>query len=381
MTIHTTAAAVLAALSLAALSACASPATTLATNSSSGASAAAVAAAQQAVDASITPSTTWDGPTTGPKAVSGKNIAVVGGSLQNGGVLGVVSGIKAAAAAMGWQVQVFDGQNNLVGENAALSQAINVKADAIVLVGFPYTKVLAEVQQAAAAKIPMVGWHATGAPGPTPDKLLFTNITSETAAIGTLAGQYAVAADKGQAHIAVLTDPSNPQTVLKANSIKAAVQACSTCSVLATSEFPFASISTQSPQLVTSLLQRFGSQLTDIFSINDLSFDASVPALRSAGVGQDGPPHMISAGDGSISAFQRIRDGQFQTATVAEPLIMHGWQVIDEVNREFAGQAPSGYVTKPHLVTKANVDLYQGTQNIYDPPNGYQDAYRRVWGV
>jgi ribose transport system substrate-binding protein len=60
---------------------------------------------------------------------------------------------------------------------------------------------------------------------------------------------------------------------------------------------------------------------------------------------------------------------------------MHGWQVIDELNRAFNGAPPSGYVTKVHLVTKDNVDLDGGKDNRYDPQNGYQDQYKKIWGV
>ncbi len=46
---------------------------------------------------------------------------------------------------------------------------------------------------------------------------------------------------------------------------------------------------------------------------------------------------------------------------------MHGWQLIDELNRAFNGQPPSGFVTKVHLVTKANVDADGGDENRFDP--------------
>jgi ribose transport system substrate-binding protein len=341
----------------------------------------AVAADRAAVAAATTPSSVWDGPTTGPKAVKGKTIAFVAGSLQNAGDLGVLQGFKAAAKLLDWKVQTFDGQNTVPGDNAAVSQAINSKPDAIIIAGFPYFLAKTPIAQAAAAKIPVIGWHAQADPGPSPDKLLFTNVTSPNAAIGTLAGEYAVASTNGDAHVAVLTDTSIPQTLAKANAIKAAILKCTTCSVLATDSFPFAQITTESPQLVTALLQRFGSKLTTIFSINDLSFDSSVSSLRSAGTSPSGNPHLISAGDGSPSAFQRIRSGQYQTATVAEPLLMHGWQVADEVNRALAHAAPSGYVTKPHLVTAANVNLYDGKNNLFDPPNGYAAQYKKIWGV
>ena len=80
------------------------------------------------------------------------------------------------------------------------------------------------------------------------------------------------------------------------------------------------------------------------------------PSLQSAGIAGDGKPRNISAGDGSESAFQRIEGDQYQIGTVAEPLRLHGFQVIDELNRAFAGEAPSGYSAPVHLFTPANVE-------------------------
>jgi len=81
-----------------------------------------------------------------------------------------------------------------------------------------------------------------------------------------------------------------------------------------------------------------------------------------------------------VPAFQRIRQKQFQIATVAEPLHLHGWQVIDELNRAFAGEKPSGYVAPVHLFISDNIEKDGGAQNIYDPGNGYKDAYKKIWG-
>jgi ribose transport system substrate-binding protein len=49
-----------------------------------------------------------------------------------------------------------------------------------------------------------------------------------------------------------------------------------------------------------------------------------------AGLKGDGNPQNISAGDGSESAYQRIRDKDYQAATVPEPLNMQGWQPCNE---------------------------------------------------
>lgn len=43
--------------------------------------------------------------------------------------------------------------------------------------------------------------------------------------------------------------------------------------------------------------------------------------------------------DGDASEFERIRSGDYQRASIAEPLYLQGWQLIDELNRARAGRA------------------------------------------
>ncbi len=62
------------------------------------------------------------------------------------------------------------------------------------------------------------------------------------------------------------------------------------------------------------------------------------PALAAAGIDGRANPKNGSAGDGSEAAFQRIRTGQYQTVTVAEPLNLQGWQLVDELNRAVQGK-------------------------------------------
>ena len=113
---------------------------------------------------------------------------------------------------------------------------------------------------------------------------------------------------------------------------------------------PIGDLQNRMGQLTTSLLTKYGADWTYSVAVNDLYYDFAAPSLQNAGIDPaEGYPRNISAGDGSVPAFQRIRDGQYQVATVAEPLYLHGWQTIDELNRAFAGEAPSGYVAPPHL--------------------------------
>jgi len=72
---------------------------------------------------------------------------------------------------------------------------------------------------------------------------------------------------------------------------------------------------------------------------------------------------------------------QIQAATIPEPLNLHGWMAIDELNRALAGTKDSGYILKIHLVTKDNISADGGPKNIFDPDNGYRDQYKKIWGV
>ena len=131
----------------------------------------------------------------------------------------------------------------------------------------------------------------------------------------------------------------------------------------------------------TTLLQKYGAKWTYSLAINDLYFDFMGPSLAAAGIKGDGTPKAISAGDGSESAFQRIRAKQYQAGTVPEPLNQQGWQLVDELNRAFNKADWSGYVSGIHLVTPDNIAFDGGPKNVFDPDNGYRDQYKKIWGV
>jgi ribose transport system substrate-binding protein len=132
------------------------------------------------------------------------------------------------------------------------------------------------------------------------------------------------------------------------------------------------------PAATRELLAHYGKRWTHALAINDIYFDYAAPVLTQAALPNDALS-MLSAGDGSESAFLRIRKGTFQTGTVAEPLNLHGWQLVDEMNRLFAGERVTGTVFPVHLVTADNIDADGGDRLVYDPANGYRDIYRRIW--
>ena len=180
----------------------------------------------------------------------------------------------------------------------------------------------------------------------------------------------------------LFTDSIYAIATAKTNFSKAAVEGYSKCKVLEVADTPIGDLSNRMGQLTTSLLSKYGKKWTFSIAVNDLYYDFSAPALQAAGVDPaTGYPQQISSGDGSVPAFKRIRDKQYQLATVAEPLNLQGWIMVDEMNRALAGDKPSGFVPHVHLFTAENLDKDGGPDNRFDPGNGYRDEYKKIWGV
>jgi ribose transport system substrate-binding protein len=327
------------------------------------------------------PGTPWTGPTAGPPAQGGKLVVYVSADQRNGGPQGAGDGAEEAAKVIGWDFRILDGQGSVQGRTSALNQAIALKADGIILGNVDTLEQTPAIQRAAQAGIKLVGWHAASSPGPVKDPPVFTNVTTDPVEVARAAALYAVVDSNGTAGVILFTDSITTISTAKTNTMAETIKGCTGCSVIAIEDTPMGDLANRMPGLTTSLLARNRRTWTYAIAVNDLYFDFSAPSLQSAGVNPaDGYPRQISAGDGSATAFQRIGQRRFQIATVAEPLHLQGWMTIDEMNRAFAGQPPSGFVPPPHLFTASNLDRDGGPNNMYEPENGYKNIYRKIWG-
>ncbi|MEU5595101.1 substrate-binding domain-containing protein [Streptomyces sp. NPDC020298] len=333
------------------------------------------ARARAAVDRAERTDVPWNGPTTGPAAVPGKTIVFVAQTMTNPGVAGAASGVREAARVIGWKVRVIDGQGTPAGIRAAMSQAVTLKPSGIVIGGFDPGSTAPQTAQANAEQIPLVGWHALAAPGPSRRPELFTNITTRVEEVAGISARWVIAESRGRAGVVLITDASIPFAKDKSDLIRKELATCRGVKLLAYENIPIPDASSRTPPEISSLLSRFGSEWTHSVAINDLYFADAAPAFRAAGRKGSGPPFNIGAGDGDPSAFQRINSGQYQAATVPEPLSLQGWQIVDEFNRAFSGRPASRYVAPVHITTAGN----SGGATSWDP-SGYRVAYRKIWG-
>ena len=248
----------------------------------------------------------WDGPVTGPKAAAGKTIVVLAADMKNGGVLGVSNGVTEAAKAIGWTVRVLDGAGSISGRTAAFGQAMALKPDGIIINGFDAVEQKAGIEEAGKAKIPLVSWHAAPVIGPVPGTAVRVNVSTDAMDVSRAAATWAFVDAGGKPGVIIFTDSTYAIAIAKANKISDVIKEAGG-KVLEYVDTPIADTSTRMPQLTTSLLQSHGAKWTHSLAINDIYYDFMGPSLAAAGIKGDGAPINVAAGDGSESAYQRIR--------------------------------------------------------------------------
>lgn len=335
--------------------------------------------ASKKVDQAIRSLDLWDGPTTGPSLANEKHIIFVASDLRNDGVYFVAQGISEAISHTNWNLSFVDGLGSEVRQGALLRKAISYLPDGIVLGGIDASRHQSVLSIAKELNIPVIGWHSVDVVGKERSLGLFSNITTDPSDVAEIAALLAILQSSGKARVAIFTDPNYSIALLKANVMYEKIKQCTGCEVLSFSSVPLEQTAEEMPKVMSALLEKHKDQLTHILVINDLYIDFAVPTLENYLDRIDTLPTSISAGDGSQAAYKRISKDYFQEATVPEPLILQGWQLVDEFNRAFHNQPPSGYSAPVHLVTKENVEELLGNKEVYDPDNGYREAYLKIW--
>lgn len=333
---------------------------------------------QQAVALAKAHGTPWRGPDSGPPGQRNKSIAILGEDLRNGGILAVAQGVREAAKTLDWKVRVFDAGGTAGGRSKASSDVLASRPDGVILIGADAGEMRERLLPFAKKGIPIVGWHVAPQAGPMADSPVALNVSSDPLEVARITAMAAIAGARRHLGVVIFTDSNFAIATAKANAMAAIIKACGECTLLEMRDLAISRSAEQMPGVTHELLARYGKRWTHALAINDIYFDYAVPELIAQGLSGDSL-RLLSAGDGSASAFMRIQAGSFQTGTVAEPLNLHGWQLVDELNRSLAGQPVNGYVVPVHLVSPENVDFDGGKHYRYDPDNGYREAYRRIW--
>ena len=322
------------------------------------------------------PQTEWKGPTDGPKAPQGNfTIAYVSPDQSYTPHVLWGKGIQEGAKVLGWTVMTFDGQGTVSGTLSAMQQALASNPAAIITPA-DAGALQKPIKDAVARHIPVIGIHATAFPGPNPELGLYQNIVSNPAEIGGTEAAYVIAMSDGKARDIHMVDNGYAIARFKAKSTITPIANCSGCQMLETVNMPLGEASARMSPTVSGFLARYGDSWW-MTTCCDGYYTNVAAALRAAGastekiklVGADAPP----------SAYDMIRKGGFEVASVPEPSSLFGYEAVDAVVRAMAGQEPAHFLQPVFLIVKDNVDSEGGKNNEFVPSNNFACHYVSIW--
>ena len=320
-----------------------------------------------------------------PEGRQGKTIVIVAGDMQERRhPRRRRSGAKEAAEAIGWTSRVIDGAGSVSRPHAALSQAMALKPDGIIVGGIDADRAEGRSGSSRQGRHRRWSrWHSVPKLGPIEGAPIFANVTPNAMAVAE-GGRDMGVSSTPTASPASSSSPISTYSHRHRQGRRRWRREIETAGLHGAllEDTPIADVSNRMPQLTTSLLQQIRRQM-DAFAGDQR------PLLRLHGAGAgggrhagDGAPQNISAGDGSEAAYQRIRAGQYQAVTVAEPLDHAGLAAGRRVEprlrrREVVGLRPA--VPRRDPGTTSTSTAARRTSSTRD--NGYRDAYKKIWGV
>jgi ribose transport system substrate-binding protein len=332
--------------------------------------------AKALVAARTGPQTEWIGPTSGPQAsTDAVTVVYVSGDQSYVSFVNWGRGVTEAAEALGWTAVTLNGKGTVTGTLAAMQQAVAMNPAAIVT-SADASALQGPIKQAVDAGIPVIGIHSAAFPGPDPETNLFMNIGSDPAAIGEIQAAYVIAESDGKARLLHFLDNSFAIARLKAQAATDPVKNCKDCAFLEMVNIPIADQTKRIPPVISGILANYGDEWWGTTCCDNF-YPYVASALRASGV----PPEKVRlvGADGPPSAYDMIRKGEYEVATVPEPSTLFGYQAIDSIVRAMAGEEPAKFVQPTYLVTKDNVDKEGGDKNEFIPSNNFACHYKKYW--
>jgi ribose transport system substrate-binding protein len=342
-----------------------------------GNSSALVAEAKKLVSELESTTTKWDGPKTGPKAATGKSIAYVTCTSTTPVCVEAGEAVQEIGDKLGWNVTVVSGNKGTQQEvTEAWNQALALKPDGIINAATDATANKQSLIEAEKLGIPVVGILSTAKPGDASDVNEFANVSQDPTEIGNAQAMYAIAESNGEAKVAIDGVAGYEISKQKTDQMQKVIGECEGCEELTYNGADLSSFEADTPQLISGWVSKYGPEFW-VLTVADALVTPMVTPLRQGQVPTDGVK--IIGSDGSPEAYERIRAGEYQVASIPQSPAQLGYQAVDELNRAFAGEKPTGFAQPLHLVTADNVEENGGDENKYSGTEGFEEQYEAIW--
>lgn len=326
----------------------------------------------------IVPYGSWRGPTSAPTPAKTAVVDVIECTAGSVACVEAAQGVQAAATALGWKVNVYDGGFSPAGYATAYASAMANNPNAIIGVAVPADQVQASLQQANAAGIITIG---VGDVPPTQagDIPYDAYVDFRMPLMESMLAYYEIANTNGKANTIVATDTSFGSLIQAMTGYDKVMAQCSTCKV---DKISWSLTDAFNPATITADIN--GALAKDP-KANAVSLPYSIPestvvaALAAAGKSRS---VRLFAKDADSAGLDAVLQGQ-SAANAGASANWAGWAGIDQVIR---GMAKAKYLSTAQVglgvafFTKKNTPK-DGNINDYPPVPNYPAYYKKAWGL
>jgi ribose transport system substrate-binding protein len=319
-------------------------------------------------------------PTTGPKAMKGKNVWEIACLLAIPDCAQANGGISAGAKALGWKLTVVDGKNDPALTGQFIQRAIAAKADGMIVVGIDCPAIKNALSAAKAAKIPVVTIGGLDCKPPlfTASSLVggLPFLQGETKIYDVNRFDWGAVQTGGKMNLIDVNITNLAAVSLQDIAMRKELKKCPTCKIVATVNLSVTNLPQIAQLLPAALQQHPEANAIWLFNGSALTLGAQ-NAIERAGRQKS---LVVISGTCTNGEPNLMRQG-WKIGCDALTLDWNGWNADDILNRILAGQAVS-QIPKVGIglqMIDATHNLPKG--NAWVPPIDYAAAYRKLWGV
>ncbi|MFJ6376130.1 sugar ABC transporter substrate-binding protein [Pseudarthrobacter oxydans] len=288
--------------------------------------------------------------------------------------------LKEAGEAIGWKVNVCDGQLNPTGFATCIRQAVSAKAEVLIPVGVDCTTSQQAFMEAKQAGVLIVGGGgANNCAGDSPwasERLQLEGKTLKEfwEATGKLQADYIIGKTDGKAKTLVLNFTDQVWGGWITEGFKKELETCAECEVVATLDM------TNNDIISNTAAQKFSSALLGAPSANSVIVpnDGWLTGGLAAAVKQSGRDLVVIGRGGEAPNMNLISTNGGQTATVGYAAQWGAWGSVDTAARMLDGQkAP--YQGDGIQVVDADHNMPESGKDFQGPLD-FRAKYLAAWG-
>lgn len=311
-----------------------------------------------------------------------KTIWVIPAGLSAGVFDDVASGVKAAAATLGWKVVVFDGQFSQTTQLQGVEQAIAAGASGIITYSVDCSSIKNGLIQARAAHIPVI--NSTGAecsPGAfaaTVQYPGYPDYLSYIRGYGAAQANYVIAKSGGKAKVLVANETDLGSTQAEAAGTLQALASCSGCQVVGQIKFVAADFGPSLQSKISQALLQHPQATAFIAPYDAVLTAGGAQALRASGRASQ---ILTVGGECSAPVLAMISSGSGASACIGYDASAEGWGAMNYLANLFAGKSVAGMNDGVGFEAVDRSHNMPASGKPFTPPIDFPAAYAHLWGL